>query len=331
MAAAHFTVSQIRSAAACPRLVYFDLTDARVRNLRQPSVTRIWKAGRNESAACGTIFHAAIERFNRHAGSDPAVHELLATAPDSATLSRGLLSIVYGQHVDRETLFNRSAERQQAFMNALRCYLGELADIVVHGRASGKPADEILEELFGDRRRRVDVSFGVGPSGEPVHVTGVLDYVFYDWRMGRNRIIDYKLMPADKPANDLFQACVYALMHHVQHGTEPGVGVLYLHPQRQMIEKTWEQIYAERHVIYNLLASMRDWVAYDETMKQGLKPPGEPIYCSVCRWNNECERRLGPKNEGRHMTDWTGAVAGAQQEARSIVKEVEPEIGQTAG
>jgi CRISPR/Cas system-associated exonuclease Cas4 (RecB family) len=319
----HFTVSQIRSAAACPRIVYFDATDARMRDLRQVSVTRIWKAGRTESTACGTLFHAAIDRFNRQAVADPAVRELLSSAADRDALGQGLLTLVYRECVDREALFTRPADRQQAFIAALRCYLGELADIVLHTRASGKLTDEMLDELFGDRRRRVDVTFAVGPTGEPVHVTGVLDYVFYDWRTGRNRIIDYKLTPADKPANDLFQVCVYALMHHVQHGTEPGVGVLYLHPTRQMIEKPWEQVYAERHVVYNLLASMRDWVAYDEAASQGLKAPGEPIYCDVCRWNDQCVQRLGPKHEGRRLTNWnipdpaTGQAISRSKDAAS--------------
>ena len=65
----------------------------------------------------------------------------------------------------------------------------------------------------------------MGPNGEPVHVTGTLDYVFYDWRTERHRILDYKLTPGGQPTNDLFQVCVYALMHHAQHGTAPDVGV----------------------------------------------------------------------------------------------------------
>ena len=65
MPATHFTVSQIRAAAACPRILYFDAADARARGLKQPAVTRIWKtAQEGEGAACGTLFHAAIERFN---------------------------------------------------------------------------------------------------------------------------------------------------------------------------------------------------------------------------------------------------------------------------
>jgi DNA helicase HerA-like ATPase len=312
MSAVHVTVSQVRLAAACPRLLYFDAADARARGLRQVPVTRIWKAGQGEATACGTLFHSAIDRFNRQAAGDPVMRELASQQRDPDGLAQALLAVVYRQYVDRAALFARNAAQQQAFMDALRCYLRELADIVAHARGSGKSASEILDELFGDRRRRVDVTFGVGAAGQSVHVTGVLDYVFYDWRSGRNRIIDYKLTPADKPTNDLFQVCLYALMHHVQHGTEPGVGVLYLHPSRQMIEKTWEEVWAERFVIYDLLASMCDWLAYDESGDKGLKPPGEPIYCDVCRWKDQCVDRLGAKHEGRRLTHWSETGTGQQ-------------------
>jgi hypothetical protein len=146
----------------------------------------------------------------------------------------------------------------------------------------------------------------------------LLDYVFYDWRTAHHRIIDYKLTPADRPADDLFQVCLYALMHHVQHGTQPDVGVLYLHPNRQMIEKSWEQVYDERHVVYNLLASMHAWVRFDEEMREGMKPPGEPLYCNVCRWRDECVRRLGPKHEGIRVTLWTPVTTGAPRPEPAI-------------
>src|SRR5437764_8810086 len=99
MPATHFTVSQIRAAAACPRILYFDAADARARGLKQPGVTRVWKTGRDgEVAACGTLFHATIERFNGHAAADPAVRNLLDAAPDAAALADRLLAHVYQHH-----------------------------------------------------------------------------------------------------------------------------------------------------------------------------------------------------------------------------------------
>ncbi|HXG11818.1 MAG TPA: helicase HerA-like domain-containing protein, partial [Gemmataceae bacterium] len=311
MPIAHFTVSQVRVAAACPRILYFDAEHTRRHGLKQPSISRIWKTGEQEATACGSLFHAAIEQFNHHALAEPMVRRIVESDADAPRLTQELLGHIYDHHVNRAALFEKTGAQQQAFLAALRCYVGELADILAHARSVGKPIAEVLDEMFGDRRRRVDVTFDVGPADEPVHVTGILDYVFYDWRTTHNRIIDYKLTPPDKHAEDLFQVSLYALMHHVQHRTEPDVGVLYLYPKRQMIEKSWEQVHGERHKVYNLLASMREWVRYDEQTGQGLKPPGEPLYCNVCRWRDQCVERLGPKHEGQRLTHWTDALAAA--------------------
>jgi hypothetical protein len=317
MPPSHFSVTQVRIAAACPRILYFDHDHTRRNNLKQPTVTRIWKAGaEDEATACGTLFHAAVEKFNREAAAGPEVRQLVADAAgDAAALAERLLGHVYRTCVNREALFEKAAPQQQAFVAALRRYLSELAAILTHALALGRPLDDVLDQLFGDRRRRTDVTFHVGRGGEGVHVSGVLDYVFYDWRTAHNRILDYKLTPARQPSSDLFQVCVYALMHHLQHRSEPDVGVLYLHPERRMVEKPWEQLYAERHKVYNLLASMREWVRYDGA-GQGLKPPGDPVHCDGCRWRHECVQRLGPKHEGERLEHWTDRSADPPPEVR---------------
>src|SRR5262245_1688559 len=105
MPLAHFTVSQIRSAAACPRILYFDGVLTRDRQLKYPSVSRIWKAGKDdESTACGSLFHAAVERFNGQALRDPVVRQLLGMVGDSSSLAQKLLAHVYRQYVNREAL-----------------------------------------------------------------------------------------------------------------------------------------------------------------------------------------------------------------------------------
>jgi hypothetical protein len=321
MPLAHFSVTQVRIAAACPRILYFDHEHTRRNALNQPILTRIWKAGAGEeTTACGALFHATVEKFNRQAATAPEVRQLVSDATDSAALVQGLVAQVYRACLNRDALFEKTGPQQQAFMAALRRYLAELAEILLHALKLGKPLHEVFDQMFGDRRRRVDVTFHVGPGGEGVHVSGILDYVFYDWRTAHNRILDYKLTPALQPSSDLFQVCVYALMHHIQHRSEPDVGVLYLHPDRLMAEKSWEQVYAERHKVYNLLASMRDWVGYDEQAGKGLKPPGDPIHCAGCRWRNECVARLGPKHEGARLAHWTDRTA----EPTPVVREPAP-------
>jgi len=308
-----FSVTEVRVAATCPRISYFDFEHTRRHRLKSRSVTRLWKAGAEETA-CGALFHNAVEAFNRRALDAPEVRATVEGESEPRTIERRLREFLNLHCVDLNALALRSVAQQQAFIRAVGIYMRELADIIGDARIRGKPTHEVLGQLFGDRRRRVDVTFQVGPKGEAVRITGILDYVFYDWRTAHHRIIDYKLTPAGEPSNDLFQVGLYALMHHVQHRTEPDVGVLYLHPDRLMVEMTWSQVHGQRHKLFDLLASMAEWQRYDEAGGKGLKPPGEPSCCSVCRWDNDgqCARRLGPKHEGHRLRHWTDAFAGGQ-------------------
>jgi uncharacterized protein len=323
MAPATFSVSEVRVASTCPRISYFDAESTRRKGLKTRAMTRLWKAGETETA-CGSLFHNAIEAFNRGALEAPEVRAAIEGTADRRAIEQPLRAYLNRNCVNLEALAQKPAAQQQAFIRAVEIYMGELADIVTDARGRSKPAAEIIDHLFGDRRRRVDVTFQVGPRGEPVRVTGTLDYVFYDWRTTHHRIIDYKLTPAGEPSNDLFQVALYALMHNVQHRTTPDVGVLYLHPERRMVELSWDEVHGQRHKLFDLLASLAQWIRYDESSGAGLKPPGEPSWCPHCKWDKQgqCLSRLGPKHEGARLHHWTDAAT-----ATSLSPSPEPAVG----
>jgi DNA helicase HerA-like ATPase len=112
------------------------------------------------------------------------------------------------------------------------------------------------------------------------------------------------------------------------------VAVFYLHPRRQMFELKWNELFAKRYRIYDLLASMVEWADYDlgsdsasdSEFKRGLLPPGEPVYCSQCPYNKRCVKDLGPKNEGDRVTIWEEKLTSGGQEVREPkIERVEPE------
>lgn len=320
-----FSVSQVCVAATCPRVLYFDAVRARAENAARPPVTRLWRPG-DDTTAAGALFHAAADAFHREHRklfAAAPLAPLLVSATDRDALAAALLDTFYWECVDRDALATRDGEEQRAFTDVLRNYTAELTDVLADALRGGRPAAAVLDDLFADTRRRVDVTFPVGPAGEPVHVTGVLDYVFHDRRAGRDRILDYKLLPP--AASDKFQVGIYALMHHVQHATEPSAGVLYLHPRRELHELTWDEVRDSRATVFNLLASMREWVGYDEATGTGLKPPGDPDVCPRCKWKHECTRRLGPVTEGERLAHWTEQTAGpVRPEVRPPTDEPEP-------
>lgn len=293
------TVSQVRLAAACPRMAYFDADHTRRHQRRHRSATRLWKRIDDQGVVgLGSLFHAAVERFQQKAPQEKLLAGWVLDADSVDAIAQAVLMHVYRTHLSRRRLERAAGNQQQAFMLALRRYVFELAEILWYGRQSGVAVAEMVDQMFGDQRRLVDVSFAVGPSGRRVNVHGRLDFVFFDWRSGRRRIIDYKLMPPDQPEKDLAQIGLYALMHDVQHGTQPDAAVLYLHPRRIMLERSWREIDGRRRETYRLVASLRDWLEFDEETETGLKPPGDEAYCATCPWRRECVSRLGPKSEG---------------------------------
>jgi DNA helicase HerA-like ATPase len=301
----HFSVTQLRTAAICPRIHYFDLERARREGLAAPIPTLVWLPGNDAQTGGGALFHRVVEKFNRRAVQAPEIQKALDEAEGAEALRDAFLRFANTQCIDLKQLSTRSVQLRKALVATLQAYFGELSEMVNYALSQGKGAAEVKAEIFGDRRQRVDVTFRVG-DGDRAHVTGALDYVFYDWRVSSHRILDYKLIPADHQNKDLYQVCAYALMHHHQHGTQPSAGVLYLHPKKKLVELSWAEVQTHKHKVYTQLASMVGWSKYDEVSQIGLKPKGNPIWCSGCKWNKdgECERRLGPKHEGGYDDRW---------------------------
>ncbi len=297
----HFSVSQLRVAAACPRIFYFDSQHNLNPAQRVRRVTRIWEQGSAQASAGGSLFHSSVEKFNRLAGTQSEVRSLLENSQSREEIFRGVMAFLKHECLNQRLLRSKDAEVIANLSHCVEVYMGELADIVHHALAREIDVEEIVQQLFADMPKRVDVTFHFGEDRSPVHLTGRLDYVFHDWRSSNLRIVDYKLAPAQNPHKDRFQISVYALMYHHQHGYACDATVFYLHPTRQLEELSWPQIDQERDGVYRLLASMNEWAKYDPMDRSepaGLLPPGDMTYCDVCRWRTRCEKTLGPKDRG---------------------------------
>ncbi|AUX42495.1 AAA ATPase [Sorangium cellulosum] len=304
----HVNVTQLRVAATCPRLHWFDTRATAARQDGQTVVSRIWRKG-GAAPGCGALFHTAVERFNAAARSSDEVLSALEVARDPAGLQQALMRWFNASCLDLDALAARPVPLRLGFIAAVQVYMEELARLAVHARADGLPAAELRSQLFGDSRKRVDVTFHVGDDVH-VHVTGAIDYVYFDPRLGKHRIVDYKLTPPTSPNSDLFQVFTYALMHHHQHGTRPDVAVFYLHPARSVREARWEEVEAKRGKIHELIASMVAWSDHARGAG-GLPPPGDRAYCDGCKHERSgaCVAELGHKDRGAWDRRWTALEA----------------------
>lgn len=327
----HVNVTQLRVAATCPRLHWFDTRATAERQDGRKVVSRIWRKG-GEAPGCGALFHTAVERFNAAARSSDEVLGALEGARDAGGLQQALMRWFNGACLDLDALAARPVPLRLGFISAVQLYMEELARLAVHARAAGLPAAELRSQLFADSRKRVDVTFHVGDDVH-VHVTGAIDYVYFDPRLGKHRIVDYKLTPATSPNSDLFQVFTYALMHHHQHGTRPDVAVFYLHPTRSVREARWEEVEAKRGKVHELIASMVAWS--DHALGAGgLPPPGDRTYCDGCKHERSgaCVAQLGPKDRGAWDRRWTAleATRGDAAEARARAADDAPAASETA-
>src|SRR5947209_20303419 len=111
MAPVTFSVSEVRVAATCPRITYFDAEQTRRNGLKSRSLTRLWKAGDAETA-CGSLFHSVVDSFNRRALNAPEVRAALDGDPDPRAVERGLRAYLNQHCVDLDALARRPAAQQ---------------------------------------------------------------------------------------------------------------------------------------------------------------------------------------------------------------------------
>ena len=138
-----FSVTEARTAIACPRIFYFDERRFRDGNVRNKRVTRIWTSTIGEVVPSGSLFHQTVERFNatalraeglrqamvdvsRQPLADPVQHVWEAAM-------RFLNANVLPINVTKQT-----AVQQAAFVRAVHQYVRELAF------ASNRSNDEVL-------------------------------------------------------------------------------------------------------------------------------------------------------------------------------------------
>lgn len=302
-----YTPRQLRGVLACPRAHYFDATAPSHRVRTGEGL-----------APGGALLHQAVARFARGAGTPEALGEAVAGSRTAPELHRRIARYFRATCFDPGLLAGRPIEAQQAFVGALHAFLEELAGAAMHGRESGMKAHAVASGLFGEARPEVDVTVQLS-DGEAARLNGSIDFMFFDWRTGRQRILDFQLAADGDAAGDLGQASTCAVAHQRQHDSRPDVTVYTLRPARKKVERTWEQVAESRAEVFDHLASVVAWEAYDAKRHSGLLPPGRPSLCGGCRWRDQCEPRLGPKSAGERARGWSERFARGDARDPEIV------------
>src|SRR5262249_11447499 len=102
----HFNVTQLRVAATCPRLHWFDTRATMARKDGQQVVSRIWRKA-SALAGGGVLFHTAVERFNAAARSSAPLLAALEAAGDVESLQQELMRWFNASCLDLDALATR--------------------------------------------------------------------------------------------------------------------------------------------------------------------------------------------------------------------------------
>lgn len=298
-----YTPTQLRLGLACPRAHYFDAEWSRRHGRRR--ITQLWQEG--SVPAGGAVFHRAVSQFARAPATTAAISDALARARSASELHERMARYFSAEVFHPGQLASRPVEAQKAFVGAVQTYLMEIARSAMRGREVGETPAAIAGRIFGDGSQDVDVTFQLG-DGTGARVAGPIDCGFFDWRTGRQRILDFRLAPDSDAAGDLVQASTTALVHQRQHDTRPDVAIHYVRSGRK-VERSWDETEKARVDVFDHLSSLVAWETYDETTRTGLLPPGRPDRCAGCRWRDQCEQRLGPKKAGERARGWTDRFA----------------------
>src|SRR5262249_16193814 len=116
----HFNVSQIRVAATCPRLHWFDARENATRPPAAPlHVSRIWRNSETGPGG-GALFHRAVERFNGIAAKAPEITAALDSAPSWESLQQQLLQYFNTHCLHLDAFAEKPVEMRVAFVTALQ-------------------------------------------------------------------------------------------------------------------------------------------------------------------------------------------------------------------
>lgn len=320
-----YSPERLRVGAACPRAHHFDAAWAR----RHPGEPRVTELSAGGAPAGGAMLHRALSAFARADATPAALESAVAAARTAGELHERLARYLSASCFPPRHLEGLSIQDLQAFVGALHGYLGELAASAVHARQVGHPPSAVAGRLLGDAGQDVDVTIEVA-EGEAARVAGSIDTAFFDWRTGRHRILDFRVSRDADALDDVVQASTVAMAHQLQHASTPDVTVHYLQPRPSRASRTWEEIHAARVEVYDHLASLIAWEAFDAETGAGLLPPGRPGRCGGCRWSDQCATRLGPKETGARASEWADRRARGDRREPAIAARAPATVGSVA-
>lgn len=283
MSELRLTVSDLMTAAACPRLFFLH------RRAGGPSV--LFEQSR--SFALGRLFHGWVAQAIREASSRRGLAQELRRGKSREAVREHLLDFLY-----RNSFFPwlraEGTAHAPAEIVLLWDSLGEagsfLGDLLADAISARQPVSRILVNAESEllHRFRVDEL--------PVSVRGRPDAVIQDPRDGRVNVLEFKTRPDRSPDADLIQIAAYTWLLERQAGIQAEGALAYFTPRLELSRFPRADLdRAVGHLIPAMVRRIRSWLETDPAQGATLPPAADSRLCTFCPHHPPCPDRFPTK------------------------------------
>ena len=315
MSEQHLTVSDLMTAAACPRLYFLH------RRADGPSV--LFEASR--SFSLGRLFHGWVAQAIREACGRGGLAQELRRRKSQEAARELLVDFLY-RHAFFPWLRGGSAAKAPGEIVLLWDSLGEVAsflgDFLANAISAGQPTSRVLLSTESELLHRFRVD------GLPVSLRGRPDAVVRDPRDGRVTVLEFKTRPDRSPEADLIQIAAYTWLLERKQGIQAEGALAYFTPRLEL--SRFPRVDLDRAVgqlIPAMVRRIRTWLETDPAHAAALPPAADPHLCTICPHHPPCPQRFPPQPMTAPLP--SGLASGGP--GRSRRRAPEPPPRETAG
>ncbi|MEL6385408.1 MAG: DNA translocase FtsK [Cyanobacteria bacterium J06626_18] len=283
---ASLSVSKVRLAFECPRLLYL--------GHHFGGMTMFLPPGR--TSGVGSIFHKLSDQFVKELRSDAAFSSLFegdAERLEVAAIAQELQQRLYKTHFFpylQQTIAQEpsKAKALHQLWQGLKGLIQRWTELLVSNRRYCS-FDEVIAKTFIAQELKVKHEFTL-PDGSKQLVRGQFDSLVYDFKYHRLCVIEYKTYQAPDPSAQLSQVALYSYMLREEIGVPIDSAVYSVLPDWQEQIYPWAQLEDTiLQLIPSKLQQIRDWLAWQP--HQGEPPPKtmQLTLCDSCPQRKKCE------------------------------------------
>ncbi|HEY9829458.1 MAG TPA: DNA translocase FtsK, partial [Stenomitos sp.] len=303
-----FSVTKVRVAFECPRLLYL--------GHRLGGKMMFFPPG--NPPKIGTQFHQLADHFAFIAKQEPrfqALFELEADQLNVDAIAQQLQQLFYElsffPHLQATVKTDPGkATALYQLWEGLKGLVRRWAELLVRNRHYCSASDVISKTLIA-LKSSVKHHFQL-PNGTQQLVQGRFDSVVYDFENHRLCVVEYKTYQSPDKSAQLAQAALYSYMLREKLAVPIDSAVYSVLPNWDEISFTWDELENTVHqLIPQKLQQMRQWVDWEPPQPNPPPPTPHPdLLCDICPQRKKCQTFFDVDSELKNLTPQPPSLQG---------------------